>query len=435
MNIQLNVTRRPFAPRPIPQGRYRPARYWVLRTLIVATLAALPFSAVAEEKSWVGTWMAAPQPVWEDGFALPTGIPATARNETIRQIVRVSLGGDRIRLVLSNRYGSAPLAIGAASVAVDAGSGIVEETSRKVAFGGAPFVRIPAGASAVSDPVNLAIDDLSRIAVSIFLPERTPLTTFHWDSRQTGFIGNGDSTGKMELRAPKPTTARLVLSHVLVETPNRGSVVVIGDSITDGNGATMDADTRWPDFLAARLADRRIAVLNAGISGARLLSSKMGENALARFDRDVLALPRVRAAIVLIGINDISWPGTAFAPDDTMPSSETMIAGYRQLIARAQVHGVRIVGGTLLPFEGALEGTPLNDYHDPQKDALRQRMNGWIRKSDAFDAVVDFAAALADRNAPTRLDPRYDSGDHLHPGDLGNERMAETVDLDALLRN
>jgi lysophospholipase L1-like esterase len=209
-------------------------------------------------------------------------------------------------------------------------------------------------------------------------------------------------------------------------------VVVLGDSTTDGNGATIDANTRWPDFLAARLAPKNVAVLNAGISGARLLGDRMGVNALARFDRDVLSQPRVKSVVVLLGINDISWPGTAFDPQGIRPSADALIAGYRQLIARAHSRGVRVVGATLTPFEGALAGTPLDNYYHADKDRLRQQINAWIRGSGEFDTVIDFDALARDPAHPARLKPEFDSGDHLHPGDRGNQAMADAVDLDVL---
>ena len=197
----------------------------------------------------------------------------------------------------------------------------------------------------------------------------------------------------------------------------------------------MDRDTRWPDFLAARLADKHVAVLNAGISGARLLQDKMGDNALARLDRDVLSQPGIASVIVLIGINDISWNHMAFAPDDGAADAEQLIAGYRQIIARAHARNVRIVGATLTPFEGALKDTPLMGYYSADKERMRQSVNDWIRHSGEFDAVIDFDALLRDPAHPTRLLPAYDSGDHLHPGDAGTQALAETVDLEALLRS
>ncbi len=225
----------------------------------------------------------------------------------------------------------------------------------------------------------------------------------------------------------------MFLSEVLVETRNDGTVVVVGDLITDGNGATVDADTRWSDFLAKRLAPDHIAVLNAGISGGRLLQDKMGVNVAARLQRDVFSQPGLKAAVLLIGINDISWPGTDFAAAQQRPTLDDMIAGYQQVIAQARANNVRLIGATLPPFEGALSGTPLDDYYHPDKDALRREVNRWIRESNAFDAIVDFDAILRDPDHPARLVPAFDSGDHLHPGDDGNRAMADAIDLGILL--
>ncbi len=388
--------------------------------------------ARAQDENWVGTWTANPQPVWGGGFALPTKIPATVRDQTIRQSVRISLGGSRLRFVFSNAYGSGPLVIGAASVAMP-GQSNSRDATHKLTFGGKDGISIPAGSPAVSDPVDLNAEAQAQMDVSVYLPDETPLTTFHWDGRQTARFGKGDLTRATDFPSIGTTDARIFLSEVLVDSPNQGAVAVIGDSITDGNGSTLDADARWPDLLGRRLASRHVAVLNAGISGARLLSDGMGVSAVARIGRDVLAEPNVKAVIVLIGINDIAWPGTAFARQQAQPNFDALIAGYQQLVALAHAHNVRVVGATLTPFEGALSGTPLGDYYDPEKDALRQQVNHWIRESGAFDAVVDFDATLRDPSHPSRLAPALDSGDHLHPGDRGSRTMADAVDIDAML--
>ncbi|HEF5874277.1 TPA: SGNH/GDSL hydrolase family protein [Burkholderia cenocepacia] len=424
-------------PMSLPTGadRKRPIRSAFLTAAfaLAATLSA-PSMALAEDQNWVGTWMASPQPIWGADFPFPTKIPASVKDQTFRQIVRVSLGGSRVRLVFSNAYGSQPMQIGGASVGIAGNDNAVEPgTLRKITFGGKDTIVVPPGAPAVSDPLDMSVDPHGKLVVSLYLPEETPLTTFHWDGRQTTWFGKGDQTQAENFTATSATDARVILSDVLVDTPNEGAVVVIGDSITDGNGATVDADTRWPDFLAKRLAPQRIAVLNAGISGGRLLQDKMGVNVAARLERDVLSQPNVKAAIVLIGINDISWPGTDFAPDQVRPTAEEMIAGYQQLIALAEANNVRLIGATLPPFEGALSGTPLGNYYHPDKDALRQEINRWIRESGAFDAIVDFDAVLRDPDKPARINPAFDSGDHLHPGDEGNRAMADAIDLDALL--
>ena len=419
-----------------------------------ALALALSFAAGAEaappvletpaqgSRTWVASWQASPQPVWGPGFLFPTKVPAELRDQTVRQVVRISLGGSRVRIVLSNAHGTQPLTVGRATVAQPRpGSqpdAVSSESLQAVTFAGQASATIPPGASVVSDPVPWPVLPLTQVAVSLYLPKATPVTTFHWDARQTGWIVAGDQTGATTLhmldRERQSTTARLLLAGLQVETDRPASAVaVIGDSITDGATASLDADSRWPDFLARRLVPHGVAVLNAGISGARLLSDGMGANALARLDRDVLAQPGVRSLVMLLGINDIAWPGTVFAPGAPRPSLAALVAGYRQLIEQAHSRGIRVIGATLTPFEGALPGTPLANYHHPDKDALRRQVNEWIRHGGAFDAVIDFDAVLRDPARRARIASRFDSGDHLHPGDEGNRAMAEAVDLRALM--
>ena len=401
-----------------------------LATLCLAAAPALT------QSHWVTTWTASPQPTWGDDFAFPTNVPPVLADQTVRQVLRIGLGGRRLRLVLSNDYGREPLAIGAVRVALaGTASAIAPGSDRAVLFDGKPRATVPPGAPLVSDPIDLGVAPLARLSVSVWLPGRAATATFHWDGRASAWIVTGDQTAaaRLDTAAATTTGARLFLAAVQVEKEApAATVVAIGDSITDGNGATMDADTRWPDFLAARLAPSNVAVLNAGISGARLLGDRMGANALARFDRDVLSQPRVRSVVVMLGINDIAWPGTAFDPAGHPPDVAALVAGYRQLIVRAHARGIRIVGATLTPFEGALPGTPLDNYFDAAKDALRRQVNAWIRESGEFDAVVDFDALLRDPAHASRLRAAYDSGDHLHPGNRGNEVMAEAL-TDALL--
>ncbi|MDT3720190.1 SGNH/GDSL hydrolase family protein [Pseudomonas oryzihabitans] len=390
---------------------------------------------------WVATWQASPQPVWGDDFLFPTQLPSGLHDQTVRQVARLSLGGDRVRLLFSNAYGRQPVTLGPVTLALPtatatAGS-IAADSLKTVTFSGQPTSVIPAGGELLSDPVSLPVADLAQVVVSFYLPRPTPMTTFHWDGRQTGWIVPGDQTRTLRLATggqALETTARPLLAGVQVATATpRRSVVVIGDSITDGATASLDRDQRWPDVLAERLAPQGVAVVNAGISGARLLNDGMGVKALDRLDRDVLAQPGVASVIVLLGINDIAWPGTAFARTASRPTLEELIAGYRQLVQRAHARGLRVMGATLTPFAGALPDTPLADYYQPAKEELRQRLNAWIRTAGAFDALLDADAALRDPRQPTRLAPDYDSGDHLHPGDAGNRALAAAVDLAALL--
>lgn len=404
------------------------------RLLLAALIALVLPLAQADQGHWQATWSASPQRTWGKEVPLPLGVPMQIGNQTLRQTVKVSLGGQRVRIALSNAYGSQPVAIGGAAVALAAPAGRLGGPSHRLTFAGQPTAYIAPGAELLSDPLDLAVPALGELAVSIYLPQPTAIETFHWDGKQRVHGGPGEQLNATLLPVDGKMEARLFLADVLVENPEpRPVVAVLGDSITDGRGASLDGNQRWPDLLAQRLAARGVGVINAGISGGRLLSDGMGQSALARFQRDALGKPGVQVAIVLLGINDISWPGSTFAPNNPLVQYEDLVAGYRQLIAQAHVRGVRIVGATILPFERALSGSPIENYHAANKEALRQRVNQWIRQSGEFDAVVDLDAHLRDPAHPQRLLPAYDSGDHLHPGDAGNRAMAESVDLGLLL--
>jgi lysophospholipase L1-like esterase len=394
-----------------------------------ATLEASP------QQQWIATWIASPQPIWEPGFALPTNIPASLSNQTVRQVGRISIGGKRVRVTLSNEYGTTPLTIGAAHIALaGAGSATVAGSDRALTFGGRTSVTIAPGAPMVSDPVDLEIAPLAEVAVSLYLPQTTALTTFHWDGKQSAYVTPGNRSDAATISGDTPIEARLFLSTILVDAPPATKVVVaFGDSITDGAGSTSNHNQRWPDVLAQRLRKQQVAVLNAGISGAKILSDKMGVNALARFDHDVLNQPNVGTVILLMGINDIGWPGSGLGQGDQTVSPDQLIAGYRQLITRAHMRHVRIIGATLTPFEGALGDSDLNGYYSPAKEQSRQAVNQWIRSSGEFDAVIDFDAIVRDPQHPRHILPAYDSGDHLHPGDAGYRAMAEAIDLTTLL--
>jgi lysophospholipase L1-like esterase len=408
-------------------------------TLSITLLCAgfLPQAQAATAGTWVPGWTASPQAVWSSDFVLPLGLPASLRDQTVRQVVRSSVGGSRVRIVLSNEYGTQALQIGAAHIAAAGeAAGSTGGPGRALTFGGQATVTVPAGAPVISDPVEMDVAPLGRLAVSLYFPQTTPVTTIHWDGLQPAQIAAGNVASASAIRADSVVNSRLFLSAVLVQAaPGTRSVVAFGDSITDGAASTPGTDQRWPDFLARRLAGRNVAVLNAGISGGRVLKNHMGPNALARFDRDVLGQPSVAGVVLLMGINDISWPGSTFGPKEPATQAEALIAGYRQLIARARSRGVRIVGATLTPFEGALTmpGSPITDYYSPAKDALRQRINDWIRRSGEFDAVLDFDAVVRDPLNPLKILPAYDSGDHLHLGDAGNKAVADAVDLRLLL--
>ncbi|PLP97134.1 SGNH/GDSL hydrolase family protein [Cupriavidus pauculus] len=393
-----------------------------------AGLAAQPTTDASHATTWTTTWMASQQAVWAAGAQpLPTGLPEAIHDATVLQRVRISVGGRRVRLVLSNQYGQQAIHIGAAGV-----HGTAAHIGRAVTFAGRPAVTVPAGGTVTSDPVELDAPAFDTLAVSLYLPQPTTLASFHWDGRQTAHIAPGnqvDIGGQPALQQARTFQARVLLAAVDIETPEpRPTVVAIGDSITEGNGATPDADRRWPDQLANRLAHQHVAVLNAGISGGQLLRDGMGESGLARFGHDVLAVPQVRSVVLALGINDIGWPGSMFAPDHKLPTVDELADGYRKLVAQAHARGVRVIGATITPFAGALDGSPIHGYSSSEKEALRQRVNHWIRTSGAFDAVADFDAAVRDPARPDRLLPALDSGDHLHPGDHGYAAMAAAID-------
>jgi lysophospholipase L1-like esterase len=410
---------------------------WITVAFIAAFSGVLSVTA-AEDSTWIETWTASAQPVWDAEFFAPINIPRSVRDQTVRQVATISVGGKRIRIGLSNEYGSKPLLIGAAHVAT-AGSGatIVPGSDRSVTFGGQTTVTIPPGSPVISDPVELPTASFGSVAVSLYFPEQTALTTFHWEGVQTAYISpNGDFCSDQTLKTDSTIKARLFLSGIMVETaPDASAIVTFGDSITDGANSTPDANHRWPDFLAHRLAEAsasNVAVLNQGISGDRVLSDRMGVNALARLDRDVLSAPHAGTVVLMMGINDIGWPGTILAPGETAPPVQDIIEGYQQIIARAHLHGLRIIGATLTPFEGALEETPIKGYYNPEKEQKRQTVNQWIRTSGVFDGVIDFDATVRDPDHPTRIQEKFDCGDHLHPNDTGYKAMADSIDLKML---
>jgi len=401
--------------------------------LAFITAAALSLAALAcagaqpQTGTWISSWTASPQ--------APRGvIPGNFENRTIRQIVHLSIGGNRLRIRLSNEFGKGPLLIGAASVAIaDGNSSIATASLRPLTFAGATSVIIPPGAPALSDPVTLTVAPLSDLAVSLYLPAHTRLETVHATALATGYASAaGDFTASGQFPVVDRFVNRFFLTGVMVEpaTPAR-AIAIFGDSISDGTRSSIDANARWPDVLARRLnaAGMAIAVQNQGISGNRVLSDGAGMSALARFDRDVLAQGGVSHVVIFLGINDIGWPGTAIEPLGTLRTPEEIIAGYRQLIERARLRSIKVIGAPLTPFENALAGGPNQGYFTPEKEAKRQAVNQWIRMGGAYDGLIDFESVLADPNHPAALAPAYDSGDHLHPNDAGYKAMGESIDL------
>ncbi|WP_090047605.1 SGNH/GDSL hydrolase family protein [Lentzea fradiae] len=386
--------------------------------LAVALLVAAASPAQAAAPRWVGTWATAPS------SALPgneNGYP----NFSIRNIVHVSAGGKEIRVRLSNAYGRTPVFFGRVTVARAAGPGspsALPGTMRTLTFGGAQSITAPPGADVVSDGVALTVPADSDLLVSVFTPEPGGPATHHALAMQDSyFTRDGDHTTDESSAAFREQTPNWhYVSGVDVRTSTlRGSVVALGDSITDGANSTRNANLRWPDQLADRV-NTRLGVLNAGISGNRLLldGGTAGPNALARLNRDVLTQSGVRTVIVFEGINDIQQ-----TPHQTDPAK--IIAALRQIAQRSHDRGLRVVGATITPFKGWYSYTA-------ELEEVRQAVNAWIRTAPAFDAVVDFDKVIRDPSDPQRIRPDYDEGDHLHPGDKGFEAMAKAVDLAVL---
>jgi lysophospholipase L1-like esterase len=381
--------------------------------------------AVAEH--WVGTWGAG-----AGGPRLPA-YTTMFFNQTLRLVVHTSIGGNRVRIRLSNEMGSTPLAVGEAHIAVRAGgTEIATGSDRALTFGGRPAVTIPPGAPVLSDPVELNVPALSDLAISLYLPGNAAATTMHGMGSQTSYVSlPGNHTAAPTLPLANTIQSWPFLTEVDVDSSG-AAIVTFGDSITDGNRSTPDANNRWPDWLARRLQavrdpaagiDGRLAVINRGISGNRLLAdapegSLAGRNALDRFERDVLGAAGAKYMTVMLGMNDIGYSATA-----NPLGADAVIAGLRRLAARAREKGIAAFAATLTPFEGG-------GYYSPQKEAVRQAVNDWIRSNDEFDGVIDFDAVLRDPANTSRLLPAYDSGDHLHPNDLGYQAMGNAVPLE-----
>ena len=411
-------------------------------TTLIGTAHGGATGATGGHRSPVGTWSTA-----VTRAATPPQPATVFEDQTLRQIVHVSIGGTALRVRLSNEYGAEPLVIGEARVARRpagaTGSEIATGTDRPLTFGGRSSITIPAGAPALSDPVPLRLPARSDLVISIHLPRRTPAATVHGSAFQTSYVAAGDVTRAAVLTGATGTTSWYFLSGVSVAAaPGAGAVVALGDSITDGAITTVDANHRWPDFLARRLqADpslRHLGVLNKGIGGNRLLHDGntlpdgsfagigplFGDSALARFDRDVLAQPGARHVIVLLGVNDIGQPGS-ISPTSEAVTVQELIAGYRQLIARAHERGLAIHGATITPFQD----TTIPGYYTAENEAKRLAVNRWIRTGGEWDGVIDFDRAVRDPDHPLRMLPAYDSGDHLHPNDAGMQAMAGAIPL------
>ncbi|MGB6545313.1 MAG: SGNH/GDSL hydrolase family protein [Candidatus Acidiferrales bacterium] len=383
-------------------------------------------SATEHVEEWVGTWASSSQLAADGTAAAPAPV---FKDTTLRQIVRVSIGGQSIRVRFSNAFGNAPLVISSAHVAVSAGAGAIRsETDKPLTFSGQPSVTIPPGAPMYSDPLNFSLAPSSDLAITIHLATVPDSITSHPGSRATSYLQPGDQVSAGDLSLGVHIEHWYFLDGVDVQEQgsDAGAVVTFGDSITDGAHSTENGNTRWPDDLARRLlADKKtaeIGVLNEGIGGNRILHDMIGVNALARFDRDVLAQTGVRWLIVLEGVNDLGAYGRAPARPETLPTAQDLIAGFQQIVLRAHAHHIKVFGATILPYQGA-------SYFSAEGEADRQTINNWIRSSGTFDGVIDLDAATRDPQKPSQLATFADSGDHLHPGDAGYKAMADAIDL------
>jgi lysophospholipase L1-like esterase len=426
-----------------------------MRTRIFSTVVAIALLASAQAQDrrggehWVGTWGTAQQlapeirPPWVQPppraasdppppSPIPP-IPESFADETVRMMVRASVGGERVRLTLSNALGAATVRIGAVHVALrNQGSTIVTGSDRAVTFGGRASFAIEPGALVVSDPVELAVPALAELAISLYLPEPTPTVTTHQLGLNTSYVARGNVAAAPMLADTATNLSYFWLTGVeVLASANVGAIVAFGDSITDGFSTTPDEHRAWPALLAAKLnggrRGRGWGVVNAGIAGNRVRRDLVGASAHARFDRDVLARAGVAWVLLFEGINDLNFSALPGVPANQSTTAEQLIEALSQLVDRAHAHGIKVMGGTLMPMGGLW-------LHNADTEAMRQAVNNWIRTGGAFDAVADFDVVTRDPTDPTRLRPEFDSGDHIHPNDAGNAAMADAIDASVFAR-
>jgi lysophospholipase L1-like esterase len=446
----------------------RPILSRLLLLFALIALAATSYAAPPPDH-WVGTWATAPfaanngrpatapaastasatpaatatpaapaaTPAAPEQPAAPNAAPRPPRppqivygtaDTTLREIVHVSIGGPQVRIIFTNEFGTDPLTIAAAHVAISQGGSAINLVSAAgLTFGGHTSVIIPPGALVVSDPAVVKVPAASDLAISLFLPAQTIThLSQHGSADQTSYTAPGNVVGAQALDSPTEIRSWPFVKGVDVKVPPQdAAIVAFGDSITDGAYAALNANARWPDELARRLlADKRTAglgVLNEGIGGNRILHDNTGPSALARFDRDVIALSGVKYVIILEAINDIGHAYTTLRPYDVV-SSDDLIAGYVQMAERAHTHGIKVYIATLTPYVGA-------GYASPAGEQVRQALNQWIRTTNQIDGFIDFDKATQDPANPAMYLPAFDHGDHLHPSDPGYKAMGDAIDL------
>lgn len=373
---------------------------------------------------WICTWLSTSQPASGEAFPFPSDIPVIDGDLTLRQTLRISLGGQKLRLIFSNRYGAQPLVIGESYISV---SDLCD--ALPVTFNGKTGAIIPAGGTLCSDEIPLDIPSLSVINLRTYLPEQIPVNTFHWDARHFSLLEPGNQAIREEAGDGQKISSRLLVESVQVQPVAAcRTLVVIGDSMVDGNGVEMDTYGRWTDLLAERFIAENIAVVNAGQSGSRLLKDGIGIATLSRFELDVLTQPGVTSCIVQVGLNDIGLAGTVLDPENPVPAATVLINAYRQLLKIAREYRIRMTGVTLVPLRGTGE-YGIEHFYQPEKEVVRQAVNHWMRTSGEFDAVIDSDLLVRDPKCIQQLSAQYDSGDHLHLNHEGHLRVAQSVPL------
>ncbi|HEH9406502.1 TPA: hypothetical protein SIA26_004069 [Aeromonas bestiarum] len=381
-------------------------------------------SAPSMRDKWICTWLSTSQPASGEAFPFPSDIPVIHGAQTLRQTLRISLGGQKLRLIFSNRYGAQPLITGESYISVSDLCGALPVT-----FNGQTGAIIPAGGTLCSDEIPLDIPSLSVINLRTYLPEQIPVNTFHWDARHFSLLEPGNQAIREAAGDGQKISSRLLVESVQVQPESAcRTLVVIGDSMVDGNGVEMDTYGRWTDFLAERLVPENIAVVNAGQSGSRLLKDGVGIATLSRFELDVVQQPGVTACIVQVGLNDIGLAGTALDPENPVPAATVLINAYRQLLKIAREYRIRMTGVTLVPLRGTGE-YGIEHFYQPEKEVVRQAVNHWMRTSGEFDAVIDSDLLVRDPKCIQQLSAQYDSGDHLHLNHEGHLRVAQSVPL------
>lgn len=411
-----------------PQSLFSYMNIYIKFSLII--VASLLFSLTQAEQNtfsegaWIPTWVSSQQ------LTEPHNLPPSPglNGNTIRQIIQPKLSGSRLRVVFSNAYGDTPLTINGAHIAKSVEHAIIDsESDVTLLFDHQPITVIQPGSIVYSDPVDFNVVSFQNLAVSVLASNVSNNLTGHPGSRTTSYIQVGDALSATDFSTAAHTDHWYLLTSIEVwANPNSAAIVMIGDSITDGRGSITNKNNRWPDVLAHRLhakpQTKNISVLNQGVGGGRVLRDGLGTSAIARFDRDVLAQPRVKWLIVFIGVNDIGTATGARANGLPAATTQDLIAAYRQMIVRAHSHNIQVIGATIMPFGGSF-------YDTAESDIQRQEVNHWIRTSGEFDALIDFDKITQASDAPSKLSPDVDGGDHLHPSVKGHQIMANAIDL------